>query len=275
MKRLRFVYRMTLRYDPPIRRQRFTLKCLPVSSAVQRVETLTADVQPCVFLERGTDGFGNAYCYGLSEGLISCFAVTVQGSVLTGLAEAEAAPPVHLLGPYRYPTALTRPGEAVARLAGEAGEADEPLAYALRCMDVLSRRMAYVQGVTGMDTTAEQAAALGRGVCQDMTHVLLAMLRLRRIACRYVCGMMAGEGESHAWAEVCVGDRWIALDPTNRRQADDGYIRLCAGRDAADCLINRGIVSGVAAQSSRISVSVCEEPVCAEEGAAIKEGSTP
>lgn len=260
MKRLRFVYRMTWRYDPPVRRQRFTLKCIPVSSSTQQVTSLHVQVEPQVFIERSEDAFGNACLYGLSEGVIGCFSVTVDGTVTTGLSQGEPSAPAHRLGLYRYPTPLTRPGETIARWKEAAGGSNgSALDTALRCMDVLERTMTYVQGVTGMRTTAEQAAEMGQGVCQDMTHVLLAMLRLEGIACRYVCGMMEGEGASHAWAEVCHQGMWIGLDPTNHRRTDGAYIRLGVGRDATDCLINRGIVTGDALQRSHISVSVKED----------------
>lgn len=261
MKELHFAYRMTLRYDPPVRSQRFTLRCIPPSTPMQQIQALDVQVTPRVFLSQSRDGFGNLCLYGLSEGVIGSFTVTVSGDALTGLVPGEAAPPPHLLGCFRYPSPLTRPGEALARLAERVGVADDaPVPYALRCMDVMADAFAYTPSITGMTTTAEEAAALGRGVCQDMAHVLLALLRMKRIPCRYVCGMMLGEGASHAWVEVCDGERWIGLDPTNHHPADDGYIRISVGRDAGDCLINRGIVTGSARQVSQISVSVREKP---------------
>ncbi|MGN0972446.1 MAG: transglutaminase domain-containing protein [Aristaeellaceae bacterium] len=260
MKELHFAYRMTLRYDPPVRSQRFTLRCIPPSTPVQQVQTLDVQVTPRVFLSESRDGFGNLCLYGLSEGIIGSFTVRVTGDVRTGLAPGEAAPPPHLLGPLRYPSPLTRPGEALARLAERiGGDSDDSEAYALRCMEAMADAFAYTPGVTGMATTAEEAAALSQGVCQDMAHVLLALLRMQRIPCRYVCGMMLGEGASHAWVEVCDGERWIGLDPTNHHPADEGYIRISVGRDAGDCLINRGIVTGAARQVSQISVSVREK----------------
>ena len=259
MKQLHFAYRMTLRYDPPVRGQRFTLRCIPPSTPVQQVQTLDVQVTPRVFLSEGTDGFGNLCLYGLSEGVIGSFTVTVSGDARTGLAPGETAPEAFRLGCFRYASPLTRSGESLAHLAERVGGADDaPVPYALRCMEVMKDAFTYTPGVTGMATTAEEAAALGQGVCQDMAHVLLALLRMRRIPCRYVCGMMLGEGASHAWVEVCDGERWIGLDPTNHHPADDSYIRISVGRDAGGCLINRGIVIGAARQTSQISVSVRE-----------------
>jgi transglutaminase-like putative cysteine protease len=76
--------------------------------------------------------------------------------------------------------------------------------------------------------------------------------------CRYVAGMMMGEGSSHAWVEVWDEEKWIGYDPTNKRLVDDDYIKISNGRDSADCLVNQGIFTGNVAQTQEISVIVEE-----------------
>lgn len=49
-------------------------------------------------------------------------------------------------------------------------------------------KMPYTKSVTHVGTTAEQAFAMAAGVCQDHTHVFLALLRDKGIAARYVSG---------------------------------------------------------------------------------------
>ena len=106
--------------------------------------------------------------------------------------------------------------------------------------------------------SAEEAAALSMGVCQDYAHILLALLRHEHIPCRYVVGMMMGEGASHAWIEVSDGEKWIALDPTNNCPVDDRYINISHGRDAKDCTINQGFFYGLPEQLQEIHVVVEE-----------------
>lgn len=65
MKHLRFIYHMALHYDPPIRAQRFTLRCVLSTTQTQRIDELTVRAEPHVFMSRGRDGLGNAYsCQG-------------------------------------------------------------------------------------------------------------------------------------------------------------------------------------------------------------------
>ena len=128
-------------------------------------------------------------------------------------------------------------------------------------MHRLHRDIAYEQGVTTVATTAEEAMRLRKGVCQDYAHILLSLCRMEKIPCRYVVGMMLGEGLSHAWVEVCDAGTWVALDPTNDLIVDDGYIKISCGRDYKDCMLNQGVFtgsSGRATQKQEISVFVEE-----------------
>ena len=100
--------------------------------------------------------------------------------------------------------------------------------------------------------------ALGMGVCQDYSHILLSLCRMERIPARYVVGLLMGEGLSHAWVEVCSGGRWIALDPTNNLVVDDQHIKISSGRDYKDCMINQGLFVGRTTQRQDVHVSVTE-----------------
>jgi transglutaminase-like putative cysteine protease len=97
----------------------------------------------------------------------------------------------------------------------------------------------YEYGVTGVGTTAADALAAGRGVCQDYAHVMLSVCRRAGIPARYVSGHLLGEGGSHAWVEVlrhARGRHWMAegWDPTHNRRTEAGYITVAVGRDYAD-----------------------------------------
>ena len=139
------------------------------------------------------------------------------------------------------------------------GKRVERLDRACAFMDGLHDRFVYTPGVTDIHTTAEQAMALGQGVCQDYAHILLSLCRMEQIPCRYVVGMLLGEGLSHAWVEIADGERWYALDPTNRLLVDDQHIKISAGRDYTDCTINQGLFVGRTRQTQQAVVSVQEE----------------
>ena len=84
---------------------------------------------------------------------------------------------------------------------------------------------------------------------------------MAKIPARYVAGMMVGEGYSHAWVEVLSDGIWYALDPTHACEAKENYIKIGVGRDAEDCMINKGILKGGGMQTQEIRVLVEELPV--------------
>jgi transglutaminase-like putative cysteine protease len=111
--------------------------------------------------------------------------------------------------------------------------------------------LTYEWGVTGVRTTAAEALAGGRGVCQDYAHIMLAACRSAGIPARYVSGHLTGEGGSHAWVEVLRPDarqrgRWAAegWDPTHNRRVDADYIVIAVGRDYADAAPLSGTYDG-------------------------------
>jgi transglutaminase-like putative cysteine protease len=80
--------------------------------------------------------------------------------------------------------------------------------------------------------------ATRQGVCQDITHLTLAMMRSTHIPCRYVSGLLAEEvGETHAWVEWWhPTEGWIASDPTRKRPIVTGpdHLKFAVGRDYTD-----------------------------------------
>jgi transglutaminase-like putative cysteine protease len=115
----------------------------------------------------------------------------------------------------------------------------------------IRQRVAYQAGVTGAQTSAAAALALGQGVCQDHAHIFVSAARSLGIPARYVAGYYLADSaenavhETHAWAEAYVNDLgWIGFDITNGVCTTDHYIRLCAGLDAHDAAPVRGAVFG-------------------------------
>jgi transglutaminase-like putative cysteine protease len=101
--------------------------------------------------------------------------------------------------------------------------------------------MEYCHGATGVRTTAAEAYAQRRGVCQDFAHIMLALCRLRGLPARYVSGHLLGEGGTHAWVEVLLPDperpgRFVArpFDPTHANEAGLNYVTVAIGRDYGD-----------------------------------------
>jgi len=109
-------------------------------------------------------------------------------------------------------------------------------------------------------TTADKALSLGRGVCQDFSHIMLAACRTQMLPARYVSGYLFNNGHtaaSHAWVDVLTPERgWISLDPTHNREQTGQYVRVAVGRDYADVPPTRGIFKGNAREKMDVKVSV-------------------
>ena len=129
-------------------------------------------------------------------------------------------------------------------------------------MTEIHARVAYEIGATHAHTTAAEAFADGRGVCQDHAHIFLAAARSAGIPARYVTGyLVTGMGASstaaHAWAEALVPDLgWVGFDPANAKSPTDNYVRVAAGLDAAGVAPIRGSRRGGDAERMRVEVRV-------------------
>jgi transglutaminase-like putative cysteine protease len=107
-----------------------------------------------------------------------------------------------------------------------------------------------------------------RGVCQDFAHLMLACLRARGFAARYVSGYllthppagqlrMIGADASHAWISVyCPVLGWVDFDPTNNLLPDFEHITLAWGRDFADVSPLRGVILGGGSHDPEVRVTV-------------------
>ncbi|MCD7832717.1 MAG: transglutaminase family protein [Lachnospiraceae bacterium] len=284
MKDLLFEYDMHLDFAPPVEEHRFTLKCIPLTDERQLINRLDVEVYPKEFLSTDKDSFGNYSIYGYTKGQHDRFFARVRGQARTGLAPYLTAKEEHQVGLFKYQTDYTRPGSAIFKFAKQfenaakkyqksgdenqirlpereiisTGDATAAFDFAITLMHDLYENFSYVQGVTDVHTTAEEAMALGKGVCQDYSHILLSLCRIWKIPCRYVVGMLIGEGLSHAWVEVCSGGRWYALDPTNNLIVDDQHIKISAGRDYHDCIVSQGVFVGRTTQTQTVAVRVKE-----------------
>ncbi len=114
-------------------------------------------------------------------------------------------------------------------------------------------RVAYVRGVTRVSSTAQEVWEQREGVCQDLTHVTISLLRRLGIPARYVSGYLyskedeeVGEkvvGESHAWVEYFAGE-WRGIDPTNGGPVGLHHIVVAKGREYGDVPPLKGIYHG-------------------------------
>ncbi len=255
---LHFEYRMEINYEKQADRCYFTIKCIPRENARQHLQRLQLDLSPQTDYSFAEDSFGNRKLYGCVLEPHDHFVFQATGAVEITQTDYEEEVLEETLGIFLTPHGKCIPGPQIQAyyqaldLAGCQNQYDICLAL----MHRLHQDFAYLPGATQVQTTAEEALCLGKGVCQDYAHIYVTLLRLAGIPARYVCGLIVGEGASHAWVEAACGGRWLAFDPTHDCPVLDHYIKLGHGRDAADCAINRGLMWNSGEHEQKINVLV-------------------
>lgn len=240
-------------YDTPVASLRQRLVAVPKSrhgSQYRRAHLLTVTgARASCRLRR--DAHGNAVAWLRAERVAQAveFRITailerVRDDGPTVLPAAALRSPGLL-----RPTRLTAADDRLRALAGDlAASADTPLEKAERICDLVHAAITYEYGLTSVRTTAAEALAGGRGVCQDFAHVMLALCHLVGLPARYVSGHLLGQGGTHAWVEVVVPRAQeavaAAFDPCNGRRASSGYVTVATGRDYSDVAPTSGSYVG-------------------------------
>jgi transglutaminase-like putative cysteine protease len=166
-------------------------------------------------------------------------------------------------------TRLSAPPADVEALAAEiAARHTNPGAAALEICLAVGDQVQYVQGVTGVHSTASDAWSDKRGVCQDIAHIALGALRSVGIPARYVSGYLHPKpdaeigqtvtGESHAWVEWFCGE-WRGFDPTNSIDIGDRHVAVGRGRDYNDVAPLRGVYAGPFGSELFVTVEITRE----------------
>jgi len=242
-------WRTRYTYSLPVQQLHSELCVVPGERPNQRVNVSTIRVQPPARLTTHEDDFGNLrHTVDFLEPTDS-LEVSVRAEVET-LDAPEPALGVLPPGLYLEPSAR-------APFAPELDEFVVPqgsghLAYAWAVMAEIAERFAYEIGYTDVADTALDLLHTGRGVCQDFSHLMLAVLRRQGISARYVSGYLAStEGDaiataSHAWVQVLDDGAWYGFDPANNARQDAHYVVTAVGRDYDDVPPIRGTYFGAA-----------------------------
>ena len=159
--------------------------------------------------------------------------------------------------------------EQIEQVDSEIGQMANPVQYAIDVMGYLFNRFTYDGSSTNVSTKALESFDLKKGVCQDIAHVMLGILRTKNIPARYVSGYLyvgensalVGDAASHAWIEVMVpGIGWVGLDPTNNVESLENHIRVGVGRDYGDVSPVQGVYRGGSHKLDvKVSVSLIEQ----------------
>ncbi|MEQ1711692.1 MAG: transglutaminase family protein [Hyphomicrobium sp.] len=253
-------------YDTPANYSVQALRLTPPAFNGQQIVSWTIRAPGIERASSFRDGFGNLTHLVTINGPHSDVMVEAEGVVQTSdtTGVAQGLPEVAPVRVYQRMTPMTAPDDAIRKLAADTGDGD-PIGRLHRLMHAVADTIEYVVGETHSETTAAEALARGRGVCQDHAHVLISAARSAGMAARYVNGyMVAEEGEPaeahHGWAEVWVeGVGWIGFDPANRICPTERYVRLGTGLDAASAAPIRGSRQGGVSEHLDVRVEVAQQ----------------
>jgi transglutaminase-like putative cysteine protease len=252
-------------YDQPARYGVQELRLTPQSFRGQDIVSWRIDAPGTSDAAEFNDGWGNKVHLASQIGEISELEIRVRGVVETKAGDGIVGklpydPPPRI---FLRDTHLTVADEAIVELASSVAGEKDLIARCHRLMADLGNAMSFDTDATHVHTTAAEALADRRGVCQDFAHVFIAACRAMDLPARYVTGYLfmpestADHDAHHAWAEAHVpGLGWVGFDPANAICPDLRYVRLASAPDASLAAPLRGLRRGNGAERLRVSVHV-------------------
>ena len=264
-----------MEYSQPVSEWLCELRMEPVSDATQRCHSFQISVGQPVTLCNYLDGLGNR---------VHHFNLLKPPTSLRILAASVVETEDTGIGPMASQTAFSSectadgwhlPLEALDYLPlrgpARATPLLDPVLTELRPMprmrvgmwvcqvaEYIRGHFEYASHVTDATSPIDHLLTRGKGVCQDFTHLMIAVLRSFGVPARYVSGYIHRENkesQSHAWCEVWLPDvGWTGFDPTNGCPVSGHFVKTAMGRDFTDVPPNKGTYRG--AGDERIKVRV-------------------
>ena len=247
----------------------------PVSAAEQSCHSFHLKVSPQAEIYRYQDGFGNrVHHFGLlARTTTSTSWLPVSSRPIRGPRDLAA---VHATWPMAADTIdlevldflkLRRSRAGNAAVGATPGRAPpgagtgwqswwrEPPRY-------IHENFEYAKDVTLAGSPMDDLLEHGKGVCQDFTHLMIAVLRSFGVPARYASGYVHRankESQSHAWCEAWLPQwGWVGVDPTNDCVVDGHFVKVATGRDFTDVPPNRGVYRGRGRESIFVRVETRE-----------------
>jgi len=270
-------------YAEPVRESVMEVWMQPQKGARQRLVSFDLDLDPAAQLFSYADPFGNAvYHFDVPQphdrlNIVARSAVETQAAAplpealdmgewdrLRGdFVRGENFDFLHHHG-FAIETQALRAFVAEKKL--DELKARDPLRAVRDLSRIIYESFDYEAGVTHADSPIDLALKARQGVCQDFSHIMIAICRSWGVPARYVSGYLftdrtggdrSDPDATHAWVEVFLpSTRWIGLDPTNNVEAGERHIAAAVGRDYNDVPPSRGVYKGEAESQLAVGVSV-------------------
>ena len=265
--RIRISHATSYHYDTPPKSVTQVLRLTPRNHDGQFVVDWRIDVSQDCQVHQHEGAFGNISHVFSADGPFEDLTVTVAGVVDTQDTQGIVGGTIERFPPSLYlrETALTAPDAAIIEFAEatrqDVGNDTLTLLHAL--MNRLNAEITFDTEPTQVETTAAEAFAGRRGVCQDGTHIFIAAARHLGIPTRYISGHffrgddVTAQDAGHAWAESYVDTLgWVGFDPTNGISPTEAHVRVAVGLDYLGAAPVRGTRYGGGGETLKVAVNV-------------------
>lgn len=275
------------RYSAPITESIMELRMQPLSEGPQRCLKFDLSLKPPARASSYRDHFGNAVEHFDIPGRHTQLVINAS-SLIESLPRPELP---EALDPKAWdeldalvdggdfwdmlmPSHFAQPTDALLDFARELDlrRHDDPLTVLRELNTAIYNAFDYVPQSTTADSPIDEALGTRKGVCQDYSNIMIALVRHLRVPCRYVSGYLfhrveyndrSAQDATHAWVEALLPELgWVGFDPTNNLPAGQRHIRVAVGRDYFDVPPTRGVFKGAAESELSVAVQVkpAEEP---------------
>lgn len=277
---LNIFHRTRYFYRSPVRDSYNELRLRPATEDRTRLPFFLVNVYPPARLRHFRDNFFNyVHYFELAEPHFN-LTIESQSTVNTTSQYAAGIPEgvnfselkinrEEILEPFLTSSKYVKLDADVWRLALDIrNEQQEVFATARTIMEYIHEHWTYAPNSTTVSTGSHEVMQTRRGVCQDFSHIMLALCRSLGIPARYVSGYLyngedgtlIGAQASHAWCEVFVpGKGWFGLDPTNNTLVDERHLKIATGRDYQDAAPISGHFDGPPGASSGMEIKLSIE----------------
>ncbi|WP_353142769.1 transglutaminase family protein [Acinetobacter pragensis] len=247
-------------YSAPVQNSIQYIKMIPSTNSHQQVHYW--DVSVPGEKETKKDAFSNIWLTSSQREPYSQMTIMAQGVVEMNPKSRYGA--MDQLNPnlFLQPTLSTACSEEMKQFAlSYAPRADHE--QLIRLAEAVLDYIPYTPHQTSVHTSAIDAFNCRQGVCQDHSHVFIAMCKYLGLPARYVSGYLfvpqTMHLASHAWAEVFLEDAWYCFDISNQLFTPNSHIYVAVGRDYWDVAPVRGVreKGGLESMNSIVQVLGC------------------
>lgn len=233
--KLNITHNTSYTYESELQSSYQLIKLHPKTDYRQNVKSWNLQAPKTLYASR--DGYGNI-CYGMTL-REPCQVIQIQASGEVDILDEpyEYADDEIFALIYLNQTHLTAPTGKLLQFARDwksSNQGDLEGSIWMLTQEI-NKLMAFDGVATEVKTTGSESFEYGSGVCQDYSHIMIAVLRESGIPARYISGYLhtsdSNHLASHAWVEAYIDGFWKGFDPTNASRPAGEHLRLAVGLD--------------------------------------------